>query len=214
MLACMDATLTSSMCVCEHCGAEFERRSRFGRAPRYCKASHRVRACERRRGLLRAGRRPNRTHLPAPLHYTGPQQGHELTHQLGRSQHLTHWRTHFVRPGALPDEQGRIASICGTMLRHPGERPYGVGVGCKRCNQLAPLHPVNESWWAARTQHGATALLADMSSLVLAVRQALDEKRDPSEVLERVEHELSMLVIAVGLDAIPAPSLHPRSCAA
>jgi hypothetical protein len=144
----------------------------------------------------------------------GPMQGYELQHPTGRSHHLTHWTSHFVRPGAVPDARGRVPSLCGTMLRHPGERPGRIGTGCKTCNKLVELHPVNEWWWSARTQHGATAILNDMASLVLAVRQARHRKRDPHRVLARVDDELSRLIIAVGLDTIPPPSLHPRSCAA
>ncbi len=75
---------TNALRPCEWCGTLFRRRSLHGRPPRYCKASHRVRACERRRGLLRPGQRPSRTNLPPPADYVGPPLG-RIEHDEGKT---------------------------------------------------------------------------------------------------------------------------------
>jgi hypothetical protein len=52
-----------------------------------------------------------------------------------------------------------------------------------------------------------------MRSLVLAVRQSRTKLRDPLPTLARVDAELTRLAVALGLDPVPEPYLHPRSCA-
>jgi len=99
------------------------------------------------------------------------------------------------------------------MVRQAGERPT-IYSKCRSCLRLAVLHPVNAHWWSAGTQRSATALVNDMRSLVLAVRQALAQGRDPLATLRRANEELSQLAVQVGLDPVPEPSMHPRSCAA
>lgn len=198
--------------TCEWCGETFHRRSLRGRPPRYCRPSHRVRACERRRGLLRPGQRPPRAELPPPSDYVGPALG-RVEHDQGKTHSTMAWTMHLARPGGLPDAKGRTPSLCGTMVRQAGERPHNSGPVCIHCTRLARLHPVNEHWWSAGTQRVATALVEDMRSLVLAVRQSRTKLRDPLPTLARVDAELTRLAVALGLDPVPEPSLHPRSCA-
>ncbi len=100
------------------------------------------------------------------------------------------------------------------MIRQAGERPLNAGPMCWECKRLTALHPVNERWWSAGTQRTATALVEDMRSLVLAIRQARAHRRNPHATLARVDRELSRLATALGLDPVPPPSLHPTSCRA
>ena len=217
----------SGRLTCEWCGTRFDPRSWRGRLPRFCRASHRVRACERRRGLLRAGRAPVRAGLPAagrsgPI---GVEIGRysPLGHERGlplmvTSSTMARLRIHRVRVGGLPGvartKGGRLVpSLCGVMVEVVGN-PVQSGSSwnrCRSCERLAVLHPVDERWWDAMTQRTAGVLLDDIQSTILAVGQAVAGGRDPVIALGRVERELRHLGRSIGFGEPLAPSLHHRS---
>jgi hypothetical protein len=219
--------------ACEWCGTRYEPRSRSGRTPRFCKASHRVRACERRRGLLRPSQPPTRTHLPEPIqqshavgidkkfHHVVDRLATPVGHETGNARTISvramsHWGFHRARPGGLPDRNGNVPSLCGAMIRILG-LPTGVlrrHNSCRTCERLAELHPTPDAWWKASTQRTATALADDLRSTVLAVGQAVAHERDPIETLTRVDRELRNYIANIGLFDPLDPSLHPRSTAA
>jgi hypothetical protein len=216
--------------LCEWCNTAFNPRSQRGRRPRFCRGSHRVRACERRRGLLRAGSPPIRQTLPAPqragvvgvqpmfpVHRFGHEQG---TRTMVAFEAFSRLRIHRVRVTGLPhgldaDDPGLVPSLCGTMVKAVGN-PVQTGSGwlrCRACERLAHLHPVDPRWWDAMTQRTAGLLMDDFGSTVLSVGQAVAGVRDPVETLRRVEAELRRLGKALGLPEPLAPSLHHRSVA-
>jgi hypothetical protein len=220
--------------VCEWCGARYDQRSPSGRIPRFCKASHRVRACERRRGLLRPRQPPPRTELPAPtqqshavglvvntrLRHIVDRFADPIGHETGRTS-STSLRTvanagfHRARSGGLPDRHGRVPSLCGAMIRILG-LPTGVfrrQNSCKTCERLADLHPTTNFWWKAATQRAATALADDLRSTVLVTGQAIALKRDPIATLSRVDEVLRTFLIQMGIPDPLQPSLHPMSTA-
>ncbi len=218
---------------CEWCATRFDPRSLSGRTPRYCKASHRVRASERRRGLLRPTEPPRRTHLPVPSLQSHPvgieKRAHDvidflarpLGHETGNGRTVSpgtagRWGFHRARPGGLPNKRGYVPSLCGTMIKIIG-LPTGISRSqnsCRTCERLAELHPTHDAWWKASTQRTATALADDLRSTILAVGQATVEKRDPTETLKRVDQQLRNFVIQIGLPDPLEPSLHPKSTAA
>jgi hypothetical protein len=210
--------------VCEWCGTHFANRSFLGRTPRFCRASHRVRACERRRGLLRPRHAPERRSLPSPGRQgpigTTDRPWLKLEHERGESPKLViadgrPFRFHRLRIGGLPDERGSVPSLCGTMVR-PTENPAQSVARqncCYSCERLAKLHPVDPNWWNATTQKVATALLTDLSSTILAVGQAAQGKRDPKLTLNRLDLELRMFAASVGIPSPLLPSMHHRSTA-
>ncbi len=214
---------------CEWCRTRFNPRSHRGRRPRFCRGSHRVRACERRRGLLRAGSPPIRSSLPDPAR-TGP-IGFEpspfirLTHEMGTPpvigfEAFSRLRLHRVRVTGLPhgpraDSPGLVPSLCGAMVKPVGN-PGQAGASwmrCISCERLSHLHPVDPRWWDAMTQRTAGVLMDDIGSTVLAVGQAVAGVRDPAVTLARVEVELRRLGRALGLPEPLEPSLHHRSIA-
>jgi hypothetical protein len=240
---------------CEWCATRFHRASVRGPEPRYCKASHRNRASERRRGLLRPGARPIREELPPPsfAHHHGchPEASvqakliahqwkfdtpdltkvdsnmraapnRNLGHERGRANmeniparfHVRDQSFHRARPGSLPNSAGLVPSLCGTMIKVHGLPAHLAGLqfrACRRCESLAPLHPLEPSWWDATGQRAATALVEDLRSTQLAVRQALAGARDPLVTLSRVSNELQTLGARLGRPQVPPPALHHRS---
>ena len=218
---------------CEWCGIRYEPRSFCGRTPRFCKASHRVRACERRRGLLRPAQPPQRVHLPpltqqshaigvdVSLHNLIDRLSTPIGHETGSARtisprNISHWGFHRARPGGLPNKRGYVPSLCGAMIRIIG-LPTGVvrrQGSCRTCERLAELHPTRDAWWKASTQRTAMALADDLRSTVLAVGQAVANKRDPIATLTRVDQELRIYMSQIGLFDPLNPSLHPRSAAA
>jgi hypothetical protein len=206
---------------CEWCGVAFDARSRSGRLPRFCRASHRVRACERRRGLLRAGSAPVREVLPVSgrqgLIGVEPRKLVYFQHERGLSPWVDYrqfaaQRIHRVRVGGVPGRE-LVPSLCGVMVRAVGNpvQARGLFSTCRSCESLAGLHPVDPGWWNAMTQRVGTALLDDLRSTVLAVGQAVAGVRDRDETLERADRELRRLASAVGLTDPGRASLHHRS---
>jgi hypothetical protein len=200
-------------CRCDYCGETFQRPSQYGRKPRYCRPSHRVRACERRRGLLRARERPIR---PLPK-----EPGFSQRHFIGRS-HIRRFAgrpselhtTHRLRPYAMPDEYGLVPSLCGQPMRFPSTpiQPWVPDKSsCNTCEALAALHPIAGQWWSAATQLIAFALMDEIQSTALAIRQAAAGSRPTTDTLTRIDHRLSRLLHGFGLTP-PEPSLHPASC--
>jgi hypothetical protein len=216
--------------TCEWCGARFNRKSYYGKAPRYCRASHRVRASERRRGLLRPRQRPARVTLPTAAfrHLLGqddiPDQIARLEDQYdaGYLSASSFWAMrrglprsdyHLVRPGAAPGEDGRVPALCGTMVKPHYKPVVGLtsGASCLRCEGLVPLHPAEPHWWSTTTLLGAAAIVDDLRSTTLTVGQAIAGKRNPRKVLRRVEQELLAMHALLGRAQPLPPSLHPRS---
>jgi hypothetical protein len=198
-------------CVCDYCGAEFIRPHHHGRQPRYCRPSHRVRACERRRGLLRARERPIRPPSPEPdfsdRHHIGMAWVRKFS---GNPRELM--RTHRARPYAAPDPQGYVPSLCGHRMKFPEVRFSNHHTStCKVCEDLADLHPVAGQWWSASTQQTAFALLNDLQSTALAVKQAAAQARPAHDTITRLDRRLDDLLRRFGLQT-PPPSLHPSSC--
>jgi hypothetical protein len=223
----------SGQLVCEWCGTRFDRTSWNGRTPRFCRASHRVRACERRRGLLRARQRPERVTLPPPK-YQLPMgaeshrilpgvltffadQNMAVGHEVARSattliRGTTMQDFHRVRPGAPPNKRGDVPSLCGTTVTPLGCSSFMMsGPGCRKCASLAELHPVEPVWWDAGTQRVAATLLDDLRSSLLAVGQARAGKRDKNLTLNRLEQELRNLTAHLGRPDPLQPSLHHSS---
>jgi hypothetical protein len=217
---------------CEWCKERFDRRSQSGRRPRFCKASHRVRACERRRGLIRPGAPPLRYSLPPaelqrqaigvegsasiPNRLVVAHYGQETGYSRRSLTQIGGLTFHRIRPGALPNKSGHVPSLCGTMITVVQIPTHAVrrDGACKRCEALAPLHPTDSAWWAAGTQRGATAILDAMRSSLLVVGQAMQHKRDPIATLNRVHHELTFVFSSIGLPPNEPASLHPRSLVA
>ncbi len=214
--------------LCEWCNTRFNPRSDRGRRPRFCRGSHRVRACERRRGLLRAGSPPQRRTLPEPkragqIGVAGVPSVAFLAHEMGTPPFIgfeafSRLRLHRVRVTGLPhgvaaDAPNLVPSLCGTMVKPVGN-PVQTGTGwmrCVSCERLAHLHPVDTRWWDAMTQRTAGVLLDDFGSTVLAAAQAVAGAREPVETLARLEAELRRFGRALGLPEPLAPSLHHRS---
>ncbi len=207
--------------VCEWCGRRFNPRSHRGREPRFCRASHRVRACERRRGLLRAGSAPKRVTLPEAGRQgpVGVPAGTfiDFQHEPGSirvvgATTFKRLRVHRIRIGGVP--QGRtVPSLCGAMVEPVGNPVQAGGLmsQCVSCERLARLHPVDPKWWSAMTQRVAGAVLDDINSTILAVGQAVAGKRETKATLARTDRDLRRLAIALGLREPLAPSLHPSS---
>lgn len=207
--------------TCEWCGVPFDPRSSRGRLPRFCRASHRVRACERRRGLLRAGRAPQRGRLPStgrqgPIGID-PNPFIVYAHEPGSvpllgSVAFRRLRIHRIRVGGIPDAH-LVPSLCGAMVQPVGNPVQAGGLMsvCRSCERLAALHPVDPRWWNAMTQRVAGALLDDIGSTILALGQAVAGARDPDATLVRAERELRLLGCAIGLVEPLPPSLHRRS---
>jgi hypothetical protein len=220
--------------VCDWCQCRFDARSPFGPVPRYCKPSHRNRASERRRGLLRPRERPQRNALPTPQ--SSPQTASlpgaipelrkvltlfDLGHEVGRTgmhsePRLSHTPRSFhrVRPGSVPNEIGLVPSLCGSWVQ-VHNLPTHLAVGhyrwCRRCEDLAPLHPTEPNWWHATTHRVATGLVDDLRSTELAVKQAVVGRRDPWLTLERVQRQLEHVSANLGRPPTPPPSLHHNS---
>lgn len=207
--------------ACEWCGTRFDPRSHRGRTPRFCRASHRVRACERRRGLLRAGSAPFRPTMPEASRqgpvgipaevFVGHQHEPGSVRLLGTST-FRRLRVHRIRVGGVP--QGRfVPSLCGAMVQPVGNPVQAGGLmsQCGTCERLAPLHPVDPRWWSAMTQRVAGALIDDIGSTILAVGQAVAGVRDRDATLLRAERDLRRFATAVGLREPLPPSLHRRS---
>ncbi len=207
--------------ACEWCGERFDPRSHRGRLPRFCRASHRVRACERRRGLLRAGSAPLRSAMPAPSRQgpVGIEKGVFIgqEHEPGSAPLIgtttfRRLRVHRIRVGGVPD--GRLVpSLCGAMVQPVGNPVQAGGLmsQCRTCERLALLHPVDPRWWSAMTQRVAGALIDDIGSTILAVGQAVAGARDRDETLVRADRDLRRFATAVGLREPLPPSLHLRS---
>ncbi len=207
--------------TCEWCGTRFNPRSHRGRQPRFCRASHRVRACERRRGLLRAGSAPLRPSLPDPGRQApvGIPASKFINYQhepgsvpfIGTTA-FRRLRVHRIRIGGVP--QGRyVPSLCGALVEPIGN-PVQAGGSisrCVSCERLAHLHPVDPRWWSAMTQRVAGALLDDINSTILAVGQAVAGTRDSDVTLRRTDRDLRRLANALGLREPLAPSLHHSS---
>jgi hypothetical protein len=220
--------------VCDWCGCRFDARSPFGPIPRYCRPSHRNRASERRRGLLRPGERPQRNALPTPQSspHTASLPGairdlrpvlnlFDLGHEVGRTgmhaePRLSHTPRSFhrVRAGSVPNEIGLVPSLCGSWVQIHN-LPTHLAVGpyrwCRRCEDLAPLQPTEPNWWHATTHRVATGLIDDLRSTELAVKQALAGSRDPRVTLERVQRQLEHVSANLGRPPTPPPSLHWNS---
>jgi hypothetical protein len=218
--------------TCEWCGTRFNRKSHYGKTPRYCRASHRVRASERRRGLLRPRQRPERTSLPTAqyrhLLATDPtnaatidelenqyDQGYLTAssywaHRRGITTHLDY---HLLRPGAPPDETGRIPTLCGVAAQVTGKPVLGLRdtSTCHTCQRLAPLHPPEPHWWKTTTLLTAATLADDLRSTILTIGQAIAGHRNPITVLQRTEHELKHMNNKLGRPKPLPPSLHPTS---
>ena len=213
--------------ACEWCNTRFNPRSVRGRRPRFCRGSHRVRACERRRGLLRAGSPPVRATLPnpgrhgaigvevQPFTYLGHERG---TPPTIASQTFRRLRLHRVRVTGLAhgdraDTPGLVPALCGAMVKPVGN-PVQSGSSwlcCRSCERLSHLHPVDQRWWDSMTQQSAAVLMDDLGSTVLAIGQAVAGVRDPVVTLTRVEQELRRLGVSLGLVEPLPPSLHHRS---
>jgi hypothetical protein len=217
---------------CEWCGARFNRKSHYGKPPRYCRASHRVRASERRRGLLRPRQRPERTSLPTaqfrqllgvdptPAETIDALEDQYDQGYLSASSYwalrrgiTTHLDYHLLRPGAPPDEKGCVPTLCGVPAQVTGRPMLGLrdGSSCRRCQALAPLHPPEPHWWKTTTLLGAATLADDLRSTILALGQAIAGHRNPLAVLRRTEQELKQMNDKLGRPKPLPPSLHPSS---
>jgi hypothetical protein len=217
--------------TCEWCGARFNRKSFSGKVPRYCRASHRVRASERRRGLLRPRQRPARVSLPEAqfrqLVAIDPApaatiEALEDGYDQGYLSASSYWALrrgvatldyHLLRPGAAPNAEGLVPTLCGVLARTTGRPLLGLNTGasCRRCQNLAPLHPAEPFWWKTTTLLGAATLADDLRSTILAVGQAIAGHRDPLAVLRRAERELQHMNDTLGRPKPLPPSLHPAS---